>query len=228
MAQTNKSVLTYHSINEVTNHLTSEIYQITPTKFKEHIDGLKEKSVKFKSFKNFFDNQPGILITFDDGYKSIYNFLFEYLIKNKISTLLFVCPKFVELDHKDYINLQELKKLHDTGLVEIGSHSYDHVKLTECDDQNLEYQLYQSKNWLEKNLSTKINSISYPFGDVDDRVEAYARKAGYEFGFTTNFNCIKRKSNYLRLSRIDVWSHDDFKTLYSKIKGKWNWLSFFT
>ena len=138
-------MLTYHSINEKTNDLTSDIYQISPTKFKEHIDGLIKKSISFKKLKNLFDNKPGILITFDDGYKSICKLGIDYLIKKKIPTLLFVCPKFIELDHEDYINKDELKKLLDSGFVEIGSHSFDHVKLTECDDVNLEYQLSQSK-----------------------------------------------------------------------------------
>ena len=228
VAKSNKSVLTYHSINDKKNDLTSDIYQISPIKFQEHIDGLINKSIQFKNLKNLFDDKPGILITFDDGYKSICKLGIDYLIKNKISALLFVCPKFIELDHNDYINKDDLKKLLDSGFVEIGSHSFDHVRLTECNDEKLEYQLNQSKFWLEKNLSIKIESISYPFGDTDERVENYALKAGYKYGFTTKFNSLEKTKNNLRIPRLDIWSHDDFNIVYSKIKGQWNWMSFFT
>ena len=83
ISKSSQSVLTYHSINEKTNDLTSDIYQISPTKFKEHIDGLIKKSISFKKLKNLFDNKPGILITFDDGYKSICKLGIDYLIKKK-------------------------------------------------------------------------------------------------------------------------------------------------
>ena len=77
-----------------------------------------------------------------------------------------------------------------------------------------------------KNLSIKVDSISYPFGDINERVENFAFKAGYKYGFTTKFNSLEETKNNLRIPRLDIWSRDDFNILYSKIKGQWNWMKF--
>jgi peptidoglycan/xylan/chitin deacetylase (PgdA/CDA1 family) len=227
LSKSKKSVLTYHSVNSIKNNLTSEIYQINPVNFSKHLTFLKSESINFKTLSDFTNEKPGILITFDDGYKAILKTIYD-LIENKIPVVLFICPKFIKLNSNDYLNLTDIRDLLKSNLVEIGSHSYNHVPLTLCSQNELLNELDNSKKWLEDNLSIEIKSISYPFGKVNDLVEEFTKKVGYDYGFTTKFNSIDEIKNLYRISRVDIWSHDTIWNIKSKIDGKWNWLKYFT
>ena len=227
LSKSKKSVLTYHSINSVKNNLTSDINQINPVNFSKHVSFLKTESINFKTLSNFTNAEPGLLITFDDGYKATLKSIYD-LLNNKIPVVLFICPKFLKLNSINYLNLFNIRELLKSNLVEIGSHSYNHVPLTSCSQNELINELVNSKNWLEDNLSVEIKSISYPFGKINDQVEEFTKRAGYKYGFTTKFNSIDEIKNLYRIPRIDIWSHDTIMNFKSKIDGKWNWLKYFT
>ena len=67
--------LTYHSVNNTKNNLTSKIYQLDEREFIDQINFLINKNIQFKKPSNLFEEDRGCLITFDDGYKSIIKML---------------------------------------------------------------------------------------------------------------------------------------------------------
>ena len=88
----NSFALTYHSVNNIKNDLTSKIYQLDEQEFKNQINFLINKKIQFKKPSNLFDEDRGCLITFDDGYKSIIKNALDFLNKKNIPYILFVCP----------------------------------------------------------------------------------------------------------------------------------------
>ena len=68
-----------------------------------------------------------------------------------------------------------------------------------------------------------INSIAYPYGDVDKRVVQAAIKSGYSLGTSVRFGINANDHNPLLLSRTDILAHDDLKIFREKIKGSWDW-----
>lgn len=77
------------------------------------------------------------------------------------------------------LDWERLAALADAGW-EIGSHTRSHPHLTELDDAALATELRGSRLACETALRRPCRSIAYPFGDVDARVVAAARAAGYE------------------------------------------------
>lgn len=73
-----------------------------------------------------------------------------------------------------------LRALRDAGW-EVGSHTCSHPHLTRCDDAALERELTVSKEIVARELGD-CASIAYPYGDVDQRVVAATRAAGYVTG----------------------------------------------
>jgi peptidoglycan/xylan/chitin deacetylase (PgdA/CDA1 family) len=65
---------------------------------------------------------------------------------------------------------------------EVGSHSRSHPHLTATDDQTLAAELGESRAACEEGMGGPCRSIAYPYGDVDARVIAATRTAGYELG----------------------------------------------
>ena len=224
----NSFALTYHSVNNVKNSLTSKIYQLKEQEFINQVNFLIDKNFLFKKPDNLFDENNGCLITFDDGYKSIINNALDFLNKKNIPYILFVCPSKLLSNSNDYINLIELKELSKMKNVFIGSHSYNHIKLNELEEKKLISELKDSKNFLEQELSIEVNTISYPFGAIDYRVLKIAKEIGYNLGFSTKFDFINQEYNKLNLPRVDVWDGDNLKIFGNKVIGKWNWMRYFS
>ncbi len=65
---------------------------------------------------------------------------------------------------------------------EIGSHTRTHPHLSTLDSDTLRLELEESRQECEHALGRPCESIAYPYGDVDDRVAAAARAAGYAAG----------------------------------------------
>ena len=224
----NSFALTYHSINNIKNNLTSKIYQLNEQTFVNQVNFLIDNKFFFKNPCNFLDKNNGCLITFDDGYKSIIKNALNLLNQKNIPYILFVCPSKLSLNSKDYMSLIDLKEVAKMENVFVGSHSYNHFKLSELNEKQIISELKDSKNFLEQELSIKINCISYPFGAIDNRVIRLAKEAGYILGFSTKFDFINQRYDKLNLPRVDIWDGDNLSIFENKVIGKWNWMKYFS
>ena len=92
-----------------------------------------------------------------------------------------------------FLNSTEVKEL--SKIFTIASHGIDHFFMTDNID-SVEYQLKDSKKFLEKELSSNIDIFCYPEGKSNSYIENQCKKSGYLYGLGiigggTNFN-IKR------------------------------------
>jgi peptidoglycan/xylan/chitin deacetylase (PgdA/CDA1 family) len=62
---------------------------------------------------------------------------------------------------------------------EIGSHTVTHPRLTQIDDGRLRAELEDSRATCAEAIGAQCRSLAYPYGDVDTRVVAATRSAGY-------------------------------------------------
>jgi peptidoglycan/xylan/chitin deacetylase (PgdA/CDA1 family) len=65
---------------------------------------------------------------------------------------------------------------------EIGSHTVSHPRLTQIDDSRLKTELVDSQATCSEAVGVPCRSLAYPYGDVDERVVAATRAAGYVAG----------------------------------------------
>jgi peptidoglycan/xylan/chitin deacetylase (PgdA/CDA1 family) len=89
---------------------------------------------------------------------------------------------------------------------EVGSHTRSHRALTQLDDDSLALELERSRAECEERLGEACTTLAYPYNDVDRRVVAAARAAGYRaagagIGEPT-------RSDPLRWPRLPVYLHD--------------------
>ena len=112
-------------------------YINTPQSYEENIKVLLENGYKFISFQELSDARNGkiklpekpILVTFDDGYYSNYEYIFPILKKYNVKASIFIVTDKIgkEIDGKKYLNWDQCAVMQDSGLVEIFSHSKRHV-----------------------------------------------------------------------------------------------------
>lgn len=94
----------------------------------------------------------------------------------------------VALCRRHILNWDEIRLLSRDELVTVGAHSVDHVTLSNAPRDELDRQLVESRETLERELNLPCRHFAYPFGDVKsagEREFAHAASAGYATGVTT-------------------------------------------
>ncbi len=90
-----------------------------------------------------------------------------------------------------YMDWNQLLDLHRHGY-SIQSHTLTHPMLGECTDDQIFYELNESKETIERKIGNKVNYLSLPFGSYNENVIKYAKKIGYLGIFTSSL-----KKNYI-------------------------------
>lgn len=116
----------------------------------------------------------------------------------------------------------ELQKLINHPLVSIQSHTVSHPILTNCPDAVLEYELSESKRFLEDKTKGDVIAFSYPNGDVGDREKNAVKKAGYKLAFTTQAHNIGLDTiDEFLIPRMAMNTWGGKYENFSKILGIW-------
>jgi peptidoglycan/xylan/chitin deacetylase (PgdA/CDA1 family) len=84
------------------------------------------------------------------------------------------------------LSKEDLRKLSESRLVEIGSHSHSHSILTKIPSEQVVYELKHSKEILEEITGKKIEVIAYPNGVFNNSIDELSIELGYKFILKTN------------------------------------------
>ncbi len=128
-----------------------------------------------------------------------------------------------ELDNHRSMGAQELKKLEEGGLITIGGHTHNYVKLSSLPKWQQVEEISKNKDVLQEVLGHCIEYFSYPFGN-DDSHTAETTDILKDFGFSLACgNCygtvnLAEETNYYDLPRVKVGNWNPF-TFYRFIKG---------
>ena len=114
----------------------------------------------------------GVMITFDDGYKSTVEKALPILQENGMRAIMAVCADYfipeVLLEptmhiSQDFCKIPELRQWLNAGN-ELSAHTLSHPKLTTISLEEAKYEILQSKYKIEQNLNYKPVAFTYPFG----------------------------------------------------------------
>jgi peptidoglycan/xylan/chitin deacetylase (PgdA/CDA1 family)/RimJ/RimL family protein N-acetyltransferase len=184
-------VLAYHSVRPGWSHPLS----VTPETFRGQLLHIAERGYSAVRFSEAASAPDALVaaVTFDDAFASVVPWAEEVLDELGWPATVFVPAAAVdagaplawlaaENPGPEFASLTwtELERLAARGW-EIGSHALTHRRLSTLDDAELERELAESRAAVERHVSS-CTAISYPWGEVDDRVIAAARRAGYETG----------------------------------------------
>lgn len=155
------------------------------------------------------------IITFDDGYVDNLAAC-EALQKRSMRATWFIVSGSVGQQPQwpadgrpagRLLSATELRDMQRNGM-EIGSHTVNHVRLTETVDEQLQRELINSKSILEDLLGHVVTSFAYPYGAWDDRCADAVKQAGYAAACTTRTGWALRDHDPYRLRRLAVFNND--------------------
>jgi len=169
------------------------------------------------------------IITFDDGYQNVY--LNARPILNQLG---FTATNFIVTNLVGGINEWMLAKgsleaqlmtadeiLHWRGDGhEIGSHTVDHVYLSQLSRDEQLQQLQESKHYLEGLLGETVDSFCYPFGDIDDKAIQAVKDSGYRSAVATHKGLARTDDNIFALPRVSIIRSNHLLRFYQKAATK--------
>lgn len=152
-----------------------------------------------------------VAITFDDGYFDAIEQALPILNTFGFhATCYFVSGRTGQYNDWDAVTLNvqkslmtddQIKAWHAAGM-EVGAHSRTHPRLSKCTDEELQQELAGSKADLEALTGAPVTQFCYPYGDLDDRVVAAVRGAGYSAATTVNRGRARPGDDLMLLRRV--------------------------
>lgn len=173
-----------------------------------------------------------VAVTFDDGFAGLHEHALHVLASNGIPATIFLVaetltPQGRPVDWVDGIapgtlttlGPEEILEMRDAG-VEFGSHSYSHRDLTQLTQAECERDLKDSRDVLQDLLDRPVQSLAYPRGIYNERVQEAARKAGFAHAFGTSRMGVPT-GKPLGIPRIGIYASDGPARLALKTSARY-------
>jgi len=189
-------ILLYHRFGPA----VADSMTVTTTHFESQLKYFKDEGYTVIPLRQFVEYHLGkmpsipsrsLVITADDGHKSVYTDMFPLLKKYHVPATLFLYPS--ALSNAPYaMSWEQIREMRATGLLDLQSHTFWHPnfkrekKSLRIDEyENLvESQLRKAKAKLEKEFNVRVDMLAWPFGIYDEQLIKKATEVGYVAAFT--------------------------------------------
>lgn len=214
-------ILLYHNIDG------RGVFSVKSETLRSHFKLFKERGVRVIALGDLIERlenplpfkQRVIVITFDDGFNSMYTKLLPLAEEFGYKITLFVYTDFIYKKARKSLTWEKLQSM--TKWIDIQCHSISHPDLSEISMANdiesksrLYRELYLSKRIIELYLDREIIFFAFPYGRYNLRTVELARDSGYRRVFSTDYGsnvltrdnfCLKRHhiKNTYSLDYID-------------------------
>jgi biofilm PGA synthesis lipoprotein PgaB len=245
------TVLSYHEVADRADALVPE-YAVTPTNFVRQMDWLRNRGYRFVSVSDVLASREGrtplppkaVLVTFDDGYQSVYAHAWPILKLFRIPAVINVVGGWLEekgvvnfdgqeLPRGVLLSWKQLREMSESGLVEIGSHSFDlHRGILGNPQGNMQpagatrrylpesgrYEeeasyrariqadLERNSSLIRKHTGKSPRVIAWPYGRYNETTRKLAERLGMAIGLTLDDGANTRETPLWGLRRILVGS----------------------
>jgi peptidoglycan/xylan/chitin deacetylase (PgdA/CDA1 family) len=206
-------ILTYHRLGAV----VADSMTVRTSVFSSHLEYLQTNGYTVIPLQRLIAYMAGeappppahsVVITVDDGHKSVFTDMFPLVSRYHIPVTLFIYPSAIS-NAKYAMTWQQLREMKDSGLVDIQSHTYWHPNFKQekkrlsrgAYEKLVLMQMTKSKEVLEQRLGGHVDMLAWPFGIYDDELINNARQLGYIAGFTLERRHAGRSDNLMALPR---------------------------
>lgn len=155
-----------------------------------------------------------VILTFDDGYDSVYRYAFPVLKEYHFTATVF--PIVGMLGRKGFLQWNQMQEMAAYG-IEFGSHTWHHLDLRTLQTKELEREVDQSRQFLERALGQPVRTFCYPSGKYNQEVLAEVRRAGYLGAVTTEYGAATFSADPYRLKRVRIDGREGLKVFAAKI-----------
>lgn len=210
-------ILTYHALDD-----SGSVISIAPAMFRRQMAFLAKRGYQTLTLSEAIRYlvsgiaNPGqyVVLTFDDGYQSVYTEAFPVLAEFGFVATVFPITAYcgkeigwtgptVHPGSLALIDWPEIKEMHAYGF-EFGAHTLTHPDLSLLSAKDAEYEMLASKAALQDRLGTEVEGFAYPFGSYNSRVRTTASHF-FDYAVSTNLGKARSTDDLHELHRLDMY-----------------------
>lgn len=209
-------IITYHAIEPGPRPLC-----VHPELFGLHLDAVLSAGVRAVTVSELVQELVSstrgerlVAITFDDGFASVADHAAPLLAARGLSATVFCVAGHVG-GRNDWagnvagsfdsplLSAEQISALASEG-IEIGSHGFAHVPLSEAAGSELERELVHSREALERLTGRPVRSYAYPYGAAPTAEARSLVEAAYAAACTTRLAAVELRPDVYALPRVDA------------------------
>lgn len=209
-------IVTFHEIDE-----EPALISVAPGVFRRGMAGLEAKgfqSLTLRHAAGLVRESAGfpertLVITFDDGFRSVYEEAFPVLQRHGMSATVFLTAgrpgppdpsrRLPSFEGRDMLSWAEVREMQRHG-VDFGAHTLSHPDLTGLDDERIRSEILGAKAVLEDGLGRPVTSFAYPYGRFDRRVREIVRRH-FDCACSDRLGLVTAHSDLFALERVDAY-----------------------
>ncbi len=213
-------ILVYHRFGP----LAQDNMTVTTEVFAAHLRYLSENAYRVIPARDFVDFRLGkapppppnaVVITADDGHRSVFTEMLPLVLRYRVPVTLFIYPSAIS--NADYaLTWDQLRELQRTGLFDIQSHTYWHPnfsrerrRLSASEyERFVAAQLTKSRDAIREQLGIRVDMLAWPFGIHDPELARWAAQKGYVAAFTLERRPAEITDNLMALPRLLITNAD--------------------
>jgi peptidoglycan/xylan/chitin deacetylase (PgdA/CDA1 family) len=151
------------------------------------------------------------VLTFDDGYRSVYSEAFPVMKRHGMSATVFLTVgdppgpggRIPPLNGSEMLSWAEVTEMREAG-IRFGAHTLTHPDLTRLGTEKIEYEIVKSKEIIEGVLGEPVRSFAYPYGRYDERSLGIAGRF-FDCACSDELGLLTLESNRYALGRVDAY-----------------------
>lgn len=198
-------ILMYHDLGlQNSNDQGHSPYILDPKVFDSQMSEIKKTGHHVLTLSEWVTCKPtqrSIVLTFDDGHVSNYEWALPILMKYQLKATFFVTAG--DVGKSTTLTWTQMREMQARGM-EIGSHTLTHRPPSLLSDEELRYELEESRKVLEYGLGTSVDTISSPTGFFNPRMVSIAREVGYRALCFGRIGIVNGNDDPLALKRISI------------------------
>lgn len=171
-----------------------------------------------------------VMITFDDGYRSLLQHAFPILQKYQLSATVFVVTQQIggrnqwdqpqQFPERALLTADEIRHWRAAG-IEFAPHSRTHAHLPDCAPERMRDEICGSAADLTEITGVRASCFAYPYGEQNDAVREAAR-ACFPLGLTCAEGLNDLGTDLLLLRRTMVQPRDGLLDFRCRVQLGWN------
>jgi peptidoglycan/xylan/chitin deacetylase (PgdA/CDA1 family) len=221
-------ILCYHRLGPGSSKML-----VSAANFAQQMDWLAANGWRVLALKDVLDFLQGhralppksVVLTFDDGYESVYRHAFPVLKKHGFAATVFVYTDFMGAG--DALSWAQIQEMNASGLVDIQAHSKTHANLIEraADEgdaryrQRMDLEARAPREAIAKRLPQhEVLDYAYPFGDANDVVLDAMVRNHYRLAVTVNPGGNPFYAQPLMLRRTMIFGNYDLEAFKAHLQ----------